>query len=137
MSDLNALAQRCYNQAADKGFHENDADNNPAERLALIASEVFEAFEDVRAGRPLDKNYYTYDGDEYVWDEENAEWWTNEGYVLTEVNAPKPEGVPSELADVLIRVLDLSVEWGIDIEAAVEEKLAYNATRGFKHGKQF
>ena len=138
MSDLNALAQRCYDQAAEKGFHENDADNNPAERLALIASEVFEAFEDVRSGRPLDRNYYTIDGAEVERDNETGTWKRvggppkYSGHVL-----PKPEGVPSELADVLIRVLDLSVEWGVDIEAAVEEKLQYNRTRPAMHGKVF
>lgn len=140
MSDLNALAQRCYDQAAEKGFHENDADNNPAERLALIASEVFEAFEVVRSGRPLDKNHYTVNGDE-VEQLPNGDWRSIEAEPVHTTwkasRVPKPCGVPSELADVLIRVLDLSVEWGVDIEAAVEEKLAFNKTRGYKHNKQF
>jgi NTP pyrophosphatase (non-canonical NTP hydrolase) len=47
---------------------------------------------------------------------------------------PKPEGVPSELADVVIRALDAADAWGIDLGAVIEEKLAYNATRGHRHG---
>ena len=47
----------------------------------------------------------------------------------------KPEGYPTELADIIIRTLDLAYMLGIDIDAAVQEKLAFNATRGHKHGK--
>ena len=39
-----------------------------------------------------------------------------------------------ELADVLIRVLDCAPGLGIDIEGAVRAKLAYNKTRGHRHG---
>ena len=47
----------------------------------------------------------------------------------------KPEGYPTELADIIIRTLDLAYMLSIDIDAAVQEKLAFNATRGHKHGK--
>ena len=46
----------------------------------------------------------------------------------------KPEGIPIELADVIIRVLDLCGRYGIDIEAAIREKHAYNLTREHRHG---
>jgi NTP pyrophosphatase (non-canonical NTP hydrolase) len=39
-----------------------------------------------------------------------------------------------ELADTLIRVLDLSHGLGVDIGAAVMAKLAKNRTRGYRHG---
>lgn len=39
-----------------------------------------------------------------------------------------------ELADVLIRVLDLSGGLGIDMDAAVAAKLDVNRKRGYKHG---
>lgn len=47
---------------------------------------------------------------------------------------PKPEGVGSELADVLIRVIDTAYWRGIDLEAEVERKIAFNKTRTFRHG---
>lgn len=47
---------------------------------------------------------------------------------------PKPEGVGSEFADVLIRLLDECTRQGIDLEAEYERKIAYNRTRGYKHG---
>jgi NTP pyrophosphatase (non-canonical NTP hydrolase) len=57
--------------------------------------------------------------------------------MLEEGHTGKPEGFPVELADAVIRLFGLAYEAGIDLPAAIEEKLAYNATRPFKHGKQF
>lgn len=44
------------------------------------------------------------------------------------------EGVPSELADIVIRVLDLAEYYGIDMGEAIAQKHAYNLTRPYKHG---
>lgn len=81
--------------------------------LALVTTEVSEAIEEIRAGRYPTEVYHSHIG---------------------EGRLAKPEGVPSELADVIIRVLDFANTWGIDLGAAVDEKLAYNATRGHRHG---
>ncbi len=42
-----------------------------------------------------------------------------------------------ELADAVIRIADLCGHLGIDLEAAIDLKMAYNETRPFKHGKRF
>ncbi len=47
----------------------------------------------------------------------------------------KPEGVGSEAADVLIRLLDTCHRHSIDIEFEYERKMAFNRTRPHKHGK--
>jgi hypothetical protein len=57
------------------------------------------------------------------------EKWLELGYKA------KPEGVPSEMADLLIRVLDACCAWDIDIDAAVAEKMAYNEGRPHLHGR--
>lgn len=49
----------------------------------------------------------------------------------------KPEGVAVELADAVIRIADLCGYLGIDLDAVISEKMAYNETRPFKHGKRF
>jgi NTP pyrophosphatase (non-canonical NTP hydrolase) len=49
-------------------------------------------------------------------------------------NGPKPEGVGSEFADVLIRLLDTCDVFGIDLAAEYERKIAYNRTRPYQHG---
>lgn len=46
----------------------------------------------------------------------------------------KPEGVGSELADLLIRVIDTADVLGIDLEAEYERKIAFNRTRPYQHG---
>ena len=41
-----------------------------------------------------------------------------------------------ELADVIIRVLDLSDRLGVDIGKALREKVEKNKLRGFRHGRK-
>jgi NTP pyrophosphatase (non-canonical NTP hydrolase) len=45
--------------------------------------------------------------------------------------------VEDELADVIIRTLDLCGYLGIDIEKHVELKMRYNESREYKHGKNY
>ena len=47
---------------------------------------------------------------------------------------PKPMGVGPELADALIRILDLCEIWDIDIEAEMRRVLSYGWTRPYQHG---
>lgn len=47
-------------------------------------------------------------------------------------NNGKPEGIPIELADVIIRVLDYCGYAGIDIDAAISQKHEYNRTRPYR-----
>ncbi|MFB9283142.1 hypothetical protein [Pseudoclavibacter helvolus] len=124
LTQLNVLAEEIHAGNRERGFWDDliaqetfgSADAERAlgvEKLALVVTEVSEAIEEVRSGHQMD-----------------------ETYSLRE-KPDKPEGVPSELADVLIRVLDFAGYYGIDIGAAVDRKLAYNATRGHKHGRVF
>jgi NTP pyrophosphatase (non-canonical NTP hydrolase) len=46
----------------------------------------------------------------------------------------KPEGIPSELADVMIRILDMAEAFGINLQEVMLEKHEYNKTRGYRHG---
>lgn len=49
----------------------------------------------------------------------------------------KPEGVPIELADVIIRCFDMADYYEIDLEKAIVEKMNFNKDRPYKHGKLF
>jgi NTP pyrophosphatase (non-canonical NTP hydrolase) len=46
------------------------------------------------------------------------------------------ERVAEELADVLIRIFDGAIEFGVDIETAILTKMAFNKTRSYKHGNK-
>lgn len=112
-----------------------DGERNFGELLALIHSEVSEALEEYRKGRRPDESYIT------------CAWCSN-GHCVSndslgkfcETARPcqyaKPEGIPSEFADIVIRVADLCGYYGINLEAAIAEKHAYNINRPYKHGKK-
>lgn len=42
-----------------------------------------------------------------------------------------------ELADCVIRIMDYAWAHSLDVGGAIEEKMAFNATREHKHGKKF
>jgi len=134
---ISELQQRCGEAAAAKGFHDDrplpvmDQQGNitfpgladwQGNKLMLIVSEVAEAQDELRKGHRADLTYYP---------TQAADPGTN-GPVQH-----KPEGAPSELADVVIRVLDFCYTENIDLETIIEEKLLYNQSRPRLHGKKF
>lgn len=117
---INELVKEAHGNAVNKGWWVED--RSFGEIIALIHSEVSEALEDFRNGySPREVWYETKTGVAYCNPEErNSDW--------------KPCGIPSELADIVIRVFDACGRYGIDLEQAINEKMTYNATRPQRHG---
>jgi NTP pyrophosphatase (non-canonical NTP hydrolase) len=142
MTTIKELQARAYRQSADKGFHDDEpAYGAPgwveydAMKLALMHSEVSEALEELRSGRAPYTTYYPVPKPPNSLVAEVGVAKAEELIARDNEGKPrKPEGVPSELADVVIRILDYAETRGIDLERIIVEKLDYNATRASMHG---
>lgn len=126
--DIGMLAAESHRIASEHGFHETPDDVN--EKLVLAIGELVEAQNELRNGHKVTDIYYV----------------EGEGSFgrLVFVDSPdeippgkKPEGFGVELADNVIRVLDLMHEKGLPVRELFAAKMAYNETRPYKHGKQF
>lgn len=81
-----------------------EKDRNKGELIALMHSELSEALESLRHGDPISDHI------------------------------PPFTGVEEELADCIIRILDFSEAYELNVIRALLTKLEFNKTRGYKHG---
>jgi NTP pyrophosphatase (non-canonical NTP hydrolase) len=115
---IRVLGMATNTNAVEHGWWDKQG-RNFGELIALIHSEASEALEAYR------------DGDDF----------TQISYSPSKSTSPvanneiaKPEGVASELADIIIRVMDMANGLKIPVADAVIEKHAYNVTRPIRHG---
>lgn len=122
-------AHRAWQIAEDHGFHEDahEGEEYDTKKLMLVVSEVIEAFEEIRDGHEPQEVYFRHTTGEITRDQSHDEG----GQPF------KPEGVPIELADAVIRIMDYCLIRDIDLAAAIEIKMQYNESRPHKHGRNF
>ena len=62
-----------------------------------------------------------------------------EGYRkgLQDDHLPQYSSLEVELADTIIRIMDMTHGLNLNVASALLDKLEYNTTRGYKHGKNF
>lgn len=123
---VSEMVREAHANAAKHGFWDDPPELGTS--IALIHSELSEALEEIRQGNP-------------------EMWYMKHGTIggepaeKMEVGLPKdgekPEGFITELADAVIRIADLCGYLGIDLAPVIRAKMEYNATRPYKHGKQF
>lgn len=107
---ISEAVQAAYLNAKEHGWH--DTERSIGDLICLMHSELSEALEEHRNGKLPDEVYY------------NAE------------KTDKPEGIPVELADCVIRIFDFCGLHEIDLESAIELKMEYNKTRPYRHGNK-
>lgn len=120
-SNLNDLAKEVHQVNKDKGFW--DKERNVGEMLMLVTSELGEAMEAHRKGK-------------------FANW---EAYktALDKMNAPDnfkkhiKDSFEDEIADAILRLLDMAAGLNIDLDKQVQAKLEYNRSRERFHGKKY
>lgn len=126
---LNILSKKIYQANKEKGFW--DQERNVGEMLMLITGELSEGLESLRKGRVMDSDRLM----SYL---EQADAIHREGgFAVDCFESQIKDTFEDEIADALIRILDLCGGMGIDIQFHVNEKLLYNATRARLHGKKF
>ncbi len=137
---LSEMAAEIHDANRRKGFWDDRGRDTRSisEMLLLVVTEVAEAAEALRKDGAIDKigaAGYIYwmtsgsEGDEMIAGGESI----SKSFFESEVK----NTFEDEIADAIIRLLDLCGGLGIDISRHVELKLAYNAQRPHKHGKKF
>lgn len=124
---LNELAQQIHQNAKDKGFFEKE--KNIGEMLALIHSEVSEALEADRKDKYCD---WSYDASPIIQQESLSDDRFKELFE-TEVK----NKFEDELADIMIRVMDLAAFKKINLDWHIKAKMRYNSLREKYHGKKY
>lgn len=161
--ELNDLATIIHERSRRAGFYDGNQRDFDGMMMNVV-TEAAEAQEQWRLGRKVTETHWKIVGEPvdegkldglFRTDREGNLWVKNYDYdVLADRSTPewlqmtpellrrmpnlvrhlKPEGIPSELADIIIRVLDICAYHDIDIAASLADKMAFNATRSYRHG---
>lgn len=110
---LNELRDKAYNNAVNKGFYDAGTPSVSAycANLHGEVSELWEAHRHNQLYAPCDK----------------AADMILAGCVPLSC-------AQEEIADIIIRALDMAGALGIDLDEAVQQKMKFNATRSYRHG---
>ena len=102
--------------------------------LMLVVSELSEALEADRNNKHADMDSFY----QQLHNDEPSFFGMSEDYRFKEAfKAHVKDSFEDEIADAIIRLMDLCYRYGIDIETHMALKMHYNELRPYKHGKAY
>lgn len=121
---LNELSKEIHKNAVNKGFWESE---NIAEKMMLVVTEIAEAVEAHRSN-----NFCSLNEEEFI-----KMLVSNKDYFNIMFEKNIKDTMFDEIADTIIRLLDICGFMNINIEKHIEMKMRYNKSREYKHGKEY
>lgn len=133
---FNEWAAEIHKNAVDHGWW--DEERSFGEIVALCHSELSEALEEYRNGRPM--IYFPCNAIGVCCEEDKRAscgirvFDPKEPEIFCKAQSSKPVGIAVEMIDCLIRILDWCGKEGVDVDAILSAKHQYNKTRPYRHG---
>lgn len=128
--NLTEFSKEVHQNAVNHGWWETEP--TFGEIIALCHSELSEALQDYRAWADLDRVYYDLSGCGDRTLEKCADCYQSH----IKCAKAKPYGPAVELADCILRILDICGRYDIDIETVLMKKHEHNKTRSYRHGEK-
>ena len=138
VTGLNESAELIHKGNISRGFYDGSFDKdgfpikNTGELLMLVVSELGEALEADRKNKQANLDLF-----EDKINVLNYQDISQKDAFIESFKTHIKDTFQDEIADSVIRLLDMCGYLGIDIDRHINLKLTYNSTRPYKHGKNY
>jgi NTP pyrophosphatase (non-canonical NTP hydrolase) len=124
--NIKEIQKEIHQVNVENGFWDG-GDRNVGEMLMLVVSELGEAIEAHRKGKSANL---------FAFDARSIDRTESADFQIDFQECVK-DSFEDEVADAVIRIMDMCEGLGIDLERHIDLKLEYNRTRPYKHGKKY
>jgi len=143
-----AIQQATYATAKEKGWWDDQTPNHGAACIAYMHAELSDRLNRLRTKPDVGPDLRPHPGLKFPPEDDPVRKYVAqkialvhselsealEGYLDKSDKLPEYTAMEEELADAIIRMMDMSEHFGWDLAGAVVAKMAYNQGRPFMHG---